>query len=161
MAEAEILTPRQRSLANLRHIKPGQVLNPLGPKASKNHGLALYIRECSKEGKELIDFLFDVIHGEVNQFNSIKNKLVAVKELLDRGWGQAPQTIMVGANGETKPLFDLTKLTNAEFELFKSLASKIAPVVDSEQESQSVQKVDNPIASQDQPQPTIPPQQVV
>lgn len=156
MADAEILTPRERGYSNLKPVQPGEVRNPLGagaPAAS----LAAYIRRTTRDGRDLIDFLLKVISGEERMYQRVADKLVAVSELLDRGWGKAPQTILMNDNGKLKPVFDLTKLTAAEFEQFKSLASKIGPAVDSVQESHVGQSVDTSTASPEPSGTTISP----
>lgn len=156
-AVKEVLTPRERSLANLKSIKPGQVLNPRGA-GSPAHSLAVYIRHKTLDGEMLVDFLLEVLHGNQPQFRSTRDKLSAVEMLFNRGWGHAPQTIaVIGKDTQIGPMFDLTKLTNAEFEQFKALAAKIGPIAEIKQESTVVQSVDTPPASTDAPVPTISP----
>lgn len=124
---------RERSLQNLipHQIKPGQVLNPQGAAAVK-HDLAKYIRDKTLQGTNLADFLFGVVNGRESLFVSMKDRLKAVELLLNRGWGQAPQTITFEKDANNRPLLDLTKLSPQEFEQFKNLALKIAPMPPSE-----------------------------
>lgn len=107
-------------------FKPGQSGNPRGAGA-QGHTLAAYVRSKTLEGKSLIDFLVDVFTGGDKVFSKMSDRLFAAKLLLDRGWGQAPQTITFEKDAQNRPLLDLTKLTLQEFEQFKSLALKIAP----------------------------------
>lgn len=146
MTEAAVVeTPIDRRLRNLIPAKPGEVRNPLG-KTGPSHTVAKYIREKTLDGTALVDFLLGVLNGEIDQYRSVKNKLHAVEILFNRGWGQAPQTIIT-PGGQPRPLFDLTKLSATEFEQFRGLALKIVPTVENEQESQSVQSVDASTAS--------------
>lgn len=143
---------RERSLANLVPIKPGQVLNPKGGGAA-GHALAAYIRDKSLDGTSLADFLFSVVLGKDSIFAKHKDRIEACSLLLNRGWGQAPQTINFERDKDNRPLLDLTKLTPAEFEQFRELALKIAPTAQNDDS-------DTKQASQDQPGTTISPQDV-
>lgn len=134
-------------LKNLNPVKPGQVLNPKGGGAP-SHALAHYIRRQTNKGKTLIDFLIEVLKGENLKFVKVSDRLTAAKELLNRGWGQAPQQLIL-SDGTNKPLLDLSKLDAAEFEQFKVLASKIAATIENEQETQDGEIVDAAEASQD------------
>lgn len=155
MNEPHVMTARERSLANLRPAKPGECRNPLGRRAP-GELLAVYIRENTLEGTKLVDFLLDVLNSELNQFNSVKHKLTAVEMLFNRGWGQAPQTINFG-DGKVRPVFDLTKLSTAEFEAFRAIMTKIAPTSENEQETKDGQTVDTSATSQNGSGPTISP----
>ncbi len=148
--------PSPQSLRNLIPIKPGEVRNPRGAGAPA-HAIAAYIRSETLEGTALVDFLVAVFKGNETGFKKAADRLYAVKLLLDRGWGQAPQTIAFERDGQNKPLLDLSKLSPAEFEVFKGILGKMTPAVENEQESQVEPKLTPSQASNVAPQTTISP----
>lgn len=92
--------------------KPGQTGNPGG----RPKGLASLIREKSKDGRVLVDFLFDVVEGR--QPGQTRDKIQAATILLDRGYGKAVETsvqVQLDAkNGESTTAID--DLADAELE---------------------------------------------
>lgn len=87
-ANIEGKTGRARSLANLRPAKPGECRNPRG-RPKKDYDLAkLAQKHAEKAVQTLADCLMDA-HA------SWPAKVSAAAELLDRGFGRAPQSLDV------------------------------------------------------------------
>jgi hypothetical protein len=89
----------------LRPWQPGQSGNPAGRPLSFLD-LALQVRQITRNGTELAQFLLAVMHGEAirvpgrngdralaAQRPTLNHRLQAAQLLLDRGWGRAPQVI--------------------------------------------------------------------
>ena len=81
-------------------FQKGQSGNPKGrPKDTQK--LAVYIREQSLAGREIAEFLFRVFRGQDENLNfclaekKLAFRMDAAKELLNRGFGTAPQNIQI------------------------------------------------------------------
>ena len=72
----------------------GQSGNPSG-KAIGFKGLAKKIQAESSGGDELIAFMFSVLRGEVPEGATLAAKQWACEQLLNRGYGKAPQVIEI------------------------------------------------------------------
>lgn len=79
---------RKRSLANLRPIKPGEVRNPRG-RPKKDYVLADL---AQVHAEKAIATLVSVMSNEENPPAA---RISAASELLDRGFGRAPQSLDV------------------------------------------------------------------
>lgn len=127
-------------------FKPGQSGNPLGGKLPA-HTLAAYVRSKTGEGQAIIDFLLAVIAGTDDKFKKVADKLFAAKLLLERGWGQPQQVIQFTQDPNSKPVFDLSKLSDEKFQSAKKLLEILSEAV------AEPEKAENP--SPDQPGTTI------
>jgi hypothetical protein len=78
---------------------PGVSGNPLGPKKPGERNLFAYIQRKSKGGRELADFAFKVIRGEVER-TSVRDRLTALQWLTDRGYGKAMEKVDVTSGGQ-------------------------------------------------------------
>lgn len=89
---------------NLIPWKPGQSGNPAGrPKDSDR--LAAYIRESTKGGREIADFMMGVMRGGEKLFMKGQDRIKAAEWLADRGFGKAKE---ISAISEPFPVNDLT-----------------------------------------------------
>jgi hypothetical protein len=93
--------PQNRDFAG-KFIK-GVSGNPGGRPKSLSH----YIRENTKDGKDLADRLLNVIktgeyQGEKVAFDDV---LKIIRELFDRGFGKPSQSVDVNATGEMRIAF--------------------------------------------------------
>ncbi len=84
--------------------KPGQSGNPAGrPKGAV--GLAGYIREQSDNGKLFVDLLIRVAMCETEYLDKHKvtldHRLEAMRILLNRGYGRAVDTLVLGGGGSS------------------------------------------------------------
>lgn len=82
------LETRARQNANLRPAKPGEVRNPRG-RPKKDHVLA---DMAQKHAKDAIKTLVAVMNNEDAPPNA---RVSAAGEILDRGFGRAPQSLDV------------------------------------------------------------------
>lgn len=82
------LTGRARSLANLRPMKPGETRNPRG-RPKKDYDLA---KLAQKHAEKAVQTLADCLVDANASWNA---KVSAAAELLDRGFGRAPQSLDV------------------------------------------------------------------
>jgi hypothetical protein len=91
------------AVSNLRPFPRGVSGNPSGRPKS----FARYIRNSTRSGKELVDFMLAVLREEAEQTvlvkadgdfvpvrvkPSVKDRLEAARWLADRGWGRVPDT---------------------------------------------------------------------
>lgn len=89
--------------------KPGQSGNPNGRPAG-SVGLARYIREHTGDGRDLVDFMLEVIQGECDKYTRTADKIIAVKWLADRGFG----AVEIADDNSEKRSIDFSKLTEQE-----------------------------------------------
>ena len=105
-------TPKQLGGATGKGFMPGQSGNPAG----RPKGLASLVRERTKDGKILLDFMVDVLQGKpqkvdlvipgpdgekrvtVEKTPEVRDRIEAVKWLGDRGWGKPLQQVDMGAS---------------------------------------------------------------
>jgi len=82
-------------------FRPGQSGNPGG----RPKGLAVYIRDKTKDGREIVDFWLAVLRGErpdgVPRKPTLRDMLQAASELADRGFGKARQPMDMGFSEDT------------------------------------------------------------
>lgn len=102
-----------RSLANLRSWKPGQSGNPGG----RSKGIMAFVKErCGESGERLILALEAIALGNAEDHKRVfgvkralhvttRDRISALQELLDRGFGRAIQSMEV--NTTATPLFAL------------------------------------------------------
>lgn len=92
-------------------FQPGQSGNPGGRSQGKT--VARYVRECTGDGKELVDILLAIARDKrVKRAQRIR----AVAELFDRGWGTAPQTINVTVNDQREGDIDWDGMSDEELD---------------------------------------------
>ena len=89
-------------------------------------GLATYIREQSLDGRELADFLLDVIRGNKLGFKG-PERIKACEILLNRGFGHQPA---IEGDKDLKPILDLSKLTPQEIAVFEQFGLVLATIHD-------------------------------
>lgn len=109
---------RERSLANLIPIKPGQTLNPGG----RPFSLMRLARDKTNDGVELIDFALSVMRGECPGAK-VGDKIECMKFLAERGWGKPIQPIITKDDG--KPPKNYGNLTDQEFKIYADLWTKL------------------------------------
>lgn len=68
-----------------RRFQPGQSGNPSG----RPKGIAKAVRDHLNDPERLVTVLIDVAEGRV-QGAKVSDRIMAVRELLDRGYGKAP-----------------------------------------------------------------------
>lgn len=86
--------PREFGTVNARNLtpwRPGQSGNPSGRRKGGT-GFAKAIREESKDGRELWEFAFSVMRGQV-EGASLRDRMDAMKWLADRGFGKVPDAV--------------------------------------------------------------------
>jgi hypothetical protein len=104
---------------------PGQSGNPGG----RPKGLSAYIREKTLDGRNLVDFLDEVMRGNESTFCKMSDRLKATEMLLSYGLWPKVQTGEPG-NPEMKPLLDLSKLTPEEIHAFEQFGLVLATIRD-------------------------------
>lgn len=107
--------------------KPGQSGNPAGrPKGGI--GLATYIREHTLEGRELVDFLLEVVRTGGEDFKG-RDRLTAVEMLMDRAFGKV-LPVNPEPSDKLKPVLDLDKFTEKELEFLESVRLGLVAISD-------------------------------
>ena len=82
---------RSRGGCTRRGFLPGQSGNPGG----RPKGLAALVRAQTKDGKELVDLMLQVLRGKLvvnGRKPNISERMKAVEWLADRGWGKPVET---------------------------------------------------------------------
>jgi len=102
--------------------KPGQSGNPSG-KPKGIIGLAAYIREHTNQGRDLVDFMLEVIKGESDKWTKTADKIVAVKWLADRGFGAVEVD-----DDSPKRSIDFSKLTEQELAFLAAVHDGFASI---------------------------------
>ena len=72
-------------------FKPGQSGNPAGRPKGTGNSLHDLVREATNDGQDPVDFLKKVLAGRIKHVK-IEHRIMAAKELLDRGYGKPAQT---------------------------------------------------------------------
>lgn len=104
---------------NLIPWKPGQSGNPNGrPKDSDR--LAAYIRESTKSGREIADFMMGVMRGTDKLFMKGQDRIKAAEWLADRGFGKAKEVATI-----TEP-FPISDLTDEELIVLQRVVARRA-----------------------------------
>lgn len=104
--------------------KPGESGNPSG--RPKGPGLVQYIRDQTMDGRELIDFLLNVVRGNGLKFNRIVDRIKATEILMDRAFGKVPSEAPGG--DKIRPTLDLDKLTEQELEFLENVRLGLAAI---------------------------------
>jgi hypothetical protein len=121
--------------------KPGESGNSIGVRVMAR-SLAAYARKRTQNGKELVDFMLDVMRGHPLPLAATRNKrsrarypqtpkvehrLVAAQWLADRGWGKAKELIELQGDATTTPeqrLALLRRLSDDERATLRGLLAK-------------------------------------
>ncbi len=112
VVENSAITGIERRDANLVSWEPGQSGNPSGRPAG-SRGFAALVRERTKSGEDVVDFLISVMKGsvitrlaghaddckhcEAEQHIKLSDRIAAADRLLDRGFGKVIQDIALSA----------------------------------------------------------------
>ena len=83
--------------------------------------LAQYARSATNDGKELVDFMVDVLRG--NERVTTNHKIQAVAWLADRGWGKPIQQVDIEAH--TTHTIDLSEYSAEQLAGIIDLADKV------------------------------------
>lgn len=114
------------NVRNKNQFVPGVSGNPLGRYAHSQRELSAEIRRRAESGNDrnqLIAWLWEIAEGQQVehpddgpvQLTSTRDRLNAITELLDRGWGKAPQTVEVdGQIQHTAAPIDVSRLSDDE-----------------------------------------------
>lgn len=112
---------------------PGQVNSPGGRYATTQRELAAEIRRRCTTGQDahqLVTWLWEIAAGESVEhpdegmvgLTKTSDRLAAIRELLDRGYGKAPQLVEIDATvGPAQPPIDLSALTDEQRAEFRNL----------------------------------------
>lgn len=111
---------KNTGFGNLKPWPPGHSGNPGG----RPKGLAAYIREQTQDGKELVDFLLDVMRGKEKLFCKMGDRMKAVEMLIDRSEGRVKQVVDEPEDGN-KQRVDWTKLTDDEFRILGEIRTRL------------------------------------
>ena len=100
--------------------KIGQSGNPGG----RPKGFAGMKDLARQKTEKAIETLEIIMNGKNTPPNA---RIAAIKELLDRAWGRAPQAMELSASEKENEstTWDLSKLTNAELDLLRRLGEKV------------------------------------
>ncbi|ANS03912.1 hypothetical protein [uncultured Mediterranean phage uvDeep-CGR2-AD3-C191] len=86
--------------------------NPLAPKpqTAPRRNLAKFVRSKTGEGRELVEFMLDILNDNVTDRKnakvrcSLKNRMDAAKWLGERGWGKPTAVLDANINNEGGPM---------------------------------------------------------
>jgi hypothetical protein len=126
-------------LALMPPWKPGESGNGFGH-AVISRSLAAYARKRTRNGRELVDFMLNVMRGEplpvratrshrarYPQTPKVEHRMVAAQWLADRGWGKAKELIELQGDATTTPeqrLALLRRLSDDERAQLRALLAK-------------------------------------
>lgn len=122
MGEAAKASENRAVPVGLIPWKPGQSGNPGG----RPKGLASYIRESTLDGRELADFLMEVMRGQT-MYSKVTDRLKACEMLMDRAFGKqfAPEP---GNDKNLKPILPLSKLTAEELLFLENVRAVLSAI---------------------------------
>jgi hypothetical protein len=104
--------------------KPGQSGNPSG-KPAGGVGLARYIKNQTKSGQELADFMLGVMRAEERLFSKMADRITACKWLADRAFG------IMDTDDERKPgTIDWSKLSESDIRFLIAVRDGLASIQD-------------------------------
>lgn len=112
---------------------------------SKVRKLAKMVMETTGGGRSLIEFLFRVHDGQVEDA-TMKDRLEATKLLLERGFGKAPVQIEVtGQVTHVMGKVDVSKLSNDELDMLRktlrrAVVNELPAVVESSIEDAEIEE---------------------
>ena len=116
-------TPKRNALG---HYLPGFVHKHKPPGRPKGYkGIAKEIQKRTQDGKTLLDFLFSVLDGTVTGGATLAAKMWATEQLLNRGYGKAPQVVEISSTLDTDAhatTIDMSKMTEEELEAMEKAA---------------------------------------
>lgn len=92
-------------------------------------GLAAYIRENTLDGRDLADFLINVVRGGEKVFCKMNDRLKACEMLLDRAFGRI-QGPPADQDPNMKPVMDLDKLTEQELQFIENVRLGLIAISD-------------------------------
>lgn len=110
---------------------PGPNPKPTGrPKSYK--GIAKDIQKRTGNGKELLDFIESVLKGTVEGGSTLAAKMWACEQLLNRGYGRAPQVVEVHSDATDTPAvaLDFSQLSDEELEAMEKAAEIVNNLAD-------------------------------
>ena len=99
--------------------------NTMGGRRKGYKGLARDIQNMSGSGIELVEFMFAVLRGEVPEGASLGAKQWACEQLLNRGYGKAPQVIEISQSLDsdaTASVIDVAGMSDEELEVWEKAA---------------------------------------
>lgn len=103
----------------------GHSPNPKGrPKGYKAMAHAIQVE--SRNGQELLEFLFDVLRGDIEGGVPLTARMWAAEQLYNRGFGKAPQVIEVGDAWDSEPssaMLDIAELSDEELETMEAAST--------------------------------------
>lgn len=121
MSRIDNIPPSRRGLGRGAPFPKGTSPNPGGrPKAAI--AMAKLIRDSTRDGAEVVEFMLAVLRGDgeigppedrrplPSDLKDGKSRRWAAEQLLDRGFGKAPQTIEIAAQGEAVAMPDMSGL---------------------------------------------------
>jgi hypothetical protein len=119
MAENNARTGKRRGIG--RPFPPGVSGNPGG----RPRGFVAAIREQTRDGEELVDFMLRVLRGQLPDVR-LRDRLDAATWLTDRAFGRPRQIEPPDEKpqGESAPRLNLRDLTDEELETLAALLAK-------------------------------------
>ncbi len=105
------------------HFLPGTAGGKGRPRGYK--GIAKYIQRNSNGCEDLIDFMFQVLKGEVPEGATLQAKQWACEQLLNRGLGKAPAVVEVHQALDSDPaatVIDMSAASDEDLEAMEKAA---------------------------------------
>lgn len=123
--DAQPAAEKIKTLAVVRR-PPGRPPGIKETKPRRTVNMALRIRALvGHKLDEMVQVLLDIANDKKGD---PKHRIYAIRELLDRGWGKAPQFIEIrDATEHEAPSLDITKLTRDEQHAMLALIAKAQP----------------------------------